>query len=213
MRSWQAWIPGSLLATGVILSSGVVNHQSGPVPLRAPLAEALPVIPNSEYADVTVGEEERRIAAMSSYVIREYKPQTGIPFQVYIGYYDEQHQGKTIHSPKNCLPGDGWEQVESKPLTVDTPNGPVTVNRWRMVKDGVSAMVYYWYQGRGRVANNEFKVKYELLRDAVKRGRTDEALVRIIVMNVTDDGAGADQLTRSITPGLVRDMYRVLPTY
>ena len=213
MLSWKAWIPGFVLTAGVVMSNGVVNHQSGPVPLRAPLAQALPVIPNSRDTDVVVGEEERKIAGMSSYVIREYYPKDVIPFQVYIGYYDEQHQGKTIHSPKNCLPGDGWEQVESAPLTVQTATGPVTINRWRSVKNGVSAMVYYWYQGRGRVENNEFKVKYELLRDAVKRGRTDEALVRIIVMNVTDNGVAADALTRKIAPDLVRDVYRVLPTF
>jgi hypothetical protein len=41
--------------------------------------------------------------------------------------------------------------------------------------------VYYWYQGRGRVAASEYQVKWELLRDAALRARTEEAMVRIVV--------------------------------
>ncbi len=41
--------------------------------------------------------------------------------------------------------------------------------------------MYYWYQGRGRVAHNEYTVKWDLLRDAVAHGRSEEALVRIVV--------------------------------
>jgi hypothetical protein len=42
-------------------------------------------------------------------------------------------------------------------------------------------MVYYWYQGRGRIEANEYKVKWDLLRDAALHGRTEEALVRVVV--------------------------------
>ena len=28
-----------------------------------------------------------------------------------MGYYERQLRGKTIHSPKNCLPGSGWEAL------------------------------------------------------------------------------------------------------
>ena len=40
--------------------------------------------------------------------------------------------------------------------------------------------MYYWYQGRGRIEANEYKVKWDLLRDTVVRRRTDEALVRVV---------------------------------
>jgi hypothetical protein len=41
--------------------------------------------------------------------------------------------------------------------------------------------VLYWYQGRGRVESNEYRVKWNLLRDAALKNRSDEALVRIVV--------------------------------
>ena len=29
--------------------------------------------------------------------------------RTFVSYYERQTQGKTIHSPRNCLPGAGWE--------------------------------------------------------------------------------------------------------
>jgi EpsI family protein len=63
----------------------------------------------------------------------------------------------------------------------------VTVRRYLLAKQASRALVYYWYQGRGRVSSNEYKVKWELLRDAALKGRTEEALVRI-VLPLTGDG-------------------------
>ena len=59
--------------------------------------------------------------------------------------------------------------------------GEGRVNRYVVEhKSGARALVFYWYQGRGRVAANEYAVKWELLRDAVLKRRTDEALVRVV---------------------------------
>ncbi len=129
------------------------------------------------------------------------------------GYYDEQHQGKSIHSPKNCLPAGGWEPVQSGSTTIETPTGPVTINRYRIANGGSHALVYYWYQGRGRVAHDELRVKYELLRDAVVRGRTEEALVRIVVALNGDNVDAADKIARDVVPTLVREVNTVLPVF
>jgi EpsI family protein len=98
-------------------------------------------------------------------------------------------------------------------MTIATPDGPVTVNRYRVADGGSQALVYYWYQGRGRVAHDELRIKYELLRDATLRGRTEEALVRIVVTLSGDDIAGADKVARDVVPTLVHDMNGVLPTF
>ena len=143
--------------------------------------------------------------------MRDYASREWHSFSVYVGYYDEQRQGKSIHSPKNCLPGDGWEPVEAGVTVISTPAGTITVNRYRVAKPGQQALVYYWYQGRGRVAHDEFRVKFELLRDAALHGRTEEALVRIVVPVTGTDVGQADQLARKIAPTLVADLDRILP--
>jgi len=70
--------------------------------------------------------------------------------------------------------------------------------------------VYYWYQGRGRVESNEYWVKLQLLRDSALRGRSDEALVRVVVPVVSGDSAAAE-LGRRVSAELVPEIYRVLP--
>ncbi|MEP6591983.1 MAG: exosortase C-terminal domain/associated protein EpsI, partial [Gemmatimonadota bacterium] len=203
MRNWQRWIPGGLLAGGFLLNSTLISRRTGPVELTAPIAGVAVEALGAKGVDLPISDDERRVAGMSSYVLREYEPQGVLPFSVYIGYYDEQRQGKSIHSPKNCLPGAGWEPVDSRPMTIATAAGPVVVNRYRLVRSDSTAMVYYWYQGRGRVAHDEFRVKYELLRDAALYGRTEEALVRIVVRIGKSDPAAADELGRQVGAQLV----------
>jgi len=65
--------------------------------------------------------------------------------------------------------------------------------------------VLYWYQGRGRVEPNEYWVKWHLLRDAVLRQRTEEALVRIVVpVEESEERAFelASRTVRAIMPAL-----------
>jgi EpsI family protein len=213
MVSWQRWLPAVLLTGGCLLNSVLVARRADSTPLRAPIATVAPTLLGATAVDDSVDSEQRRVAGMSTYVLRDYQPAGYVPFSVYVGYYDEQHQGKTIHSPKNCLPGAGWDQIESGADTIGTSSGPVVVNRYRIANAGSEALVYYWYQGRGRVAHDELRVKLELLRDATLRGRTEEALVRIVVMLKGNDTASADRVARDVVPTLVDQVNRVLPVY
>jgi EpsI family protein len=213
MTDRTRWIPAIVLAAGCLLNSALIARRVDSTPLRAPVATVAPTLLGARGTDDTVDAEQRKVAGMSSYMFREYLPEGYLPFSVYVGYYDEQHQGKTIHSPKNCLPASGWDPVEAGAMAIATPDGPITVNRYRIANGTAQALVYYWYQGRGRVAHDELRVKYELLRDATVRGRTEEALVRIVVELKGDDVAGADRIARDVAPLLVRDVYAVLPTF
>lgn len=187
------WAPAALLLFGALFTVGI-DHQRA-VPLRADLAESLPhVIDRYEGRDLEISEAEIQAAGVSDYLFRVFnRPasdedrQTDAGFTLYVGYYEQQTQGRTIHSPKNCLPGSGWEALQSKPERIATAGGAVTVNRYLLQREDERALVLYWYQGRGRVESNEYVVKADLLRDAALRGRTEEALVRIVVPIVTSE--------------------------
>ena len=211
MRNWIRWIPAGVLGVGCIANITMVSGRLKPMQLVAPIES----IPSARLGiagrDIVLDERERQVAGMSSYIVRYYEVRDTIQFTVYVGYYDEQRQGKSIHSPRNCLPGAGWEPVGSKIVSIATADGnSVPVNRYHLVKEGAESIVYYWYQGRGRVSANEYRVKYELLRDAALYGRTEEALVRIMVP-VRTTIADADALALQLAAPLVADVYRVLP--
>ena len=220
-----SWGPVGLLALGVLLTTAGVRTQRT-VPLRSPLAEAVPPVLGGWHArDVEVSEAEQRIAGMSSYVMRVYEPAGAgaaraptapgagaAPgwFSVYVGYYERQAQGRTIHSPRNCLPGGGWEPLTSSRAEIATPLGPITVNRYLIANRELKSLVLYWYQGRGRVEASEYRVKWDLLRDQALLGRSDEALVRVIVPVQSSEDAAFSQAAQ-IARELVVHVQRALP--
>ena len=49
----------------------------------------------------------------SDYLVRLYIDSKGDEASLYIGYWQSQRRGAQVHSPKNCLPGGGWEPIEA----------------------------------------------------------------------------------------------------
>jgi EpsI family protein len=215
------FMPAALLGIGCALIFGVREQLK--VPSRAPMRSVALDVAGYSTSEIPVAEEEQRIAGMTDYTLREFRRDSLDPgFSVYVGYYDYQQQGKTIHSPKNCLPGAGWEQVEAGVRTLRSRTGEAFVtNRYLLANKGAQALVYYWYQGRGRIEASEYRVKWHLLRDAAVHGRTEEALVRIVVPidgrvgreapQGAREHARADSIAVSVAAQLEAEVRRVMP--
>ena len=199
------WAPASILALGAVFTIGVDTQRT--MPLRETLQATVPaVLEGLSGSDQVLSADEERVAGVSDYLLRAY----GTSLSVYVGYYDRQTEGRTIHSPRNCLPGAGWEALTSSAVAIEGPSGPVTVNRYLIRKGGTQALVLYWYQGRGRVEANEYRVKVDLLRDALLRRRTEEALVRIVVP-VTDTEVRAMEQGKRAAQEVLAAVARALP--
>lgn len=180
MRRWQRFVPAMILGVGCVLLLSVQAQRS--MALRAPLSGVPAPIEGLRAEDFAVPDDQIAVARMTAYVNRVFYRDSVPLFSMYVGFYDSQSQGKSVHSPKNCLPGAGWEPVEASSVAVmDATGRESTVNRYLIANGNNQALVYYWYQGRGRVAHNEYLVKWDLLRDAALDRRTDEALVRLVV--------------------------------
>lgn len=208
MRSVTAWAPFVVLALGwgLLLRSGEQEVMT----LRAPL-ETLPMdVEGHRGVPLRISEAEQRVAGMSDYVMRAFVKDSVSAFTLYVGYYRAQIQGSSIHSPKNCLPGAGWEPVSSGTVDVETSAGNWTLNRYVIARGGSRAVVYYWYQGRGRISANEYAVKWELLRDKAVHRRSEEALVRIVVQMTGTEGE-ADALATAAARQIIPEVFRVLP--
>lgn len=179
MREVRLFGPAVALGLGCLLQLGIRPQHTAA--LGAPL-HAMPVA-LAGYAgeEKAMSEADQRATAVSDYVFRTFREDSLTAFSLYVGYYQRQATGRSIHSPRNCLPGVGWQTVESGKAVVQVNGQPVTVNRYLLAYDNDQALVYYWYQGRGRVAHSEYTVKWDLLRDAIEYGRSEEALVRIVV--------------------------------
>jgi EpsI family protein len=115
--------------------------------------------------------------------LANYTSSEGQPVQLYIGYYQSQREGDLIHSPKNCMPGAGWQIVESTIEKIDvndTNYRQVEAVRFRLKNGMREQIVLYWYQSRGRVITSEYLQKIYLVLDSITRRRTDGSFVRLI---------------------------------
>jgi EpsI family protein len=130
------------------------------------------------------------------------------PVDLYVAYYARQQPGVSIHSPLHCLPGTGWETLDV--ATIDLPmNGaePGHLRRLIVGKNRERALVLYWYAIHGRMLANEVVSKAWLLHDSLRFGRSDAALVRIVVpLAATGDAAAAEEsglaFARAVLPYL-----------
>jgi len=124
------------------------------------------------------------VLGASDYVTRIYRTPERSIVGLYIGYWNSQRQGDTIHSPLNCLPGAGWEPVNHGELQLtsraEAGRGSGGVNRYIIQKGLERQLVLYWYQSHGRIVASEYWGKFYLVADAVRLNRTDGSIVRVI---------------------------------
>lgn len=127
--------------------------------------------------DPTVAEV---LGADDSIVVNLSSPD-GDVYNLYMAYLDAQRDGRSWHSPRQCIPGGGWKITRhtiEKTKTID--GAPFTYNRMIIENRDNKQLVYYWYDQRGRKVANEFIMKFWLIVDAVMRKRSDGAMVRLI---------------------------------
>jgi EpsI family protein len=131
---------------------------------------------------------------------------------LYIGYFRSQRQGAAIHSPKNCLPGAGWNPVQSSVYQLQLDDGrKVPINLYVLRKGLDQQVVLYWYQSHGRVIASEYWGKFYLVYDAMRLNRTDAALVRITVPVDHGDEAAAQERALAFAKTITTNVDQVIP--
>jgi len=192
--------------TALALMGGIfATHNFRPrdaVGLKRPLREFPSAIGSSRSEDRPFEKEVVQAIGADDYINRAYLG-SAPPIELYVGYYKDQRSGERIHSPKNCLPGSGWEAVHSARIQIGSMNGvPVVVNAYLVALGAKQDMVLYWYQSQGRIVASEYWAKFWLFADALKHRPADGAMIRI--WTTAADGEAPAQ-ARAI--GFARNVY------
>jgi EpsI family protein len=179
-------LPGRVIMACLLLGGALLVLQ-----LRS-TGEAVPMRKTFDIFPTAVGTWQGRqatnlevevlnILKVNEYLMRRYVDPKGRSLWLYIGYWATQRKGARVHSPRNCLPGGGWEPVEASFITIPLPPpyAPITVNRHLIQKDRDLQVVLYWYQSQGKVVAAELTARIAMVRNAIARNRTDGALVRV----------------------------------
>ncbi len=153
---------------------------------------------------------------LTDYAIINYaQPESGEGINFYSAYYQAQRRGVAVHSPKGCMPGDGWQitdfgQRAFPDITVD--GNPLELNRAVIQKGDSKQLVYYWFQQRGRTITNEYLVKWYLFYDALTMNRTDGSLIRLVTsVGNTEAIEKADQRLQAFMRQLVPELQGYIP--
>jgi len=199
---------GLLIGAFILLHS--VSHGETIVPHR-PLSELPYIIGPWSGQEYSLSQEVLHAVNVSDYTNRLYST-TGIaPVQLYVGFYGSQKTGDTIHSPKNCLPGSGWDPVRAGETTIAVTGGrKIVVNEYVIQRDQDKQLVFYWYQGRGRVIASEYAAKFWMVTDAISKNRTDGALVRVITPIANNEATALARLV-SFTQSLFPQLDEIIP--
>lgn len=200
----RVWITSGVLLGGTALLHAM-SHGERIVP-RQPLKDLPYAVGSWKGLDVPIEQRVIQAVSVNDYANRIYADPQGRTVQLYVGYYQSQRTGDTIHSPKNCLPGAGWQPVRSGGATVNLSDGRQIVVNEYIIEQGLDRqLVFYWYQGRGRVIASEYWGKFWMVADALMHNRTDGALVRLIIPMNGDETQARQSLihfTQDIFPYL-----------
>jgi EpsI family protein len=209
-----------LLFVCLLASAGVVA--------RADRAEPVAIRQTLDQFPITIGEWRGvqeppfsknilAVLGVNDYLTRAYfmPDRTGVG--LYIGYYQSQRQGDTMHSPLSCLPGAGWEPLSKAAMRVNvdsSPEGPpreIEINRYVIQKGLDKQLVLYWYQAHNRVVASEYWGKFYLIADAVRMNRTDGSLVRVIAPIAS--ASNGESMAEAAAVRFVKSLFPVLSNF
>ncbi len=122
---------------------------------------------------------------------------------LYIGYHESQTRDRNsgraavIHPPEHCLPGSGWDVIDSRVVPIDVGSGG-EAKRFVIAKGNQRALVYFWYHSRGHVIARGYQKILWMFLDRATRSRSDGSLVRFTIPIQHDDIESAEASFRAL---------------
>ena len=123
---------------------------------------------------------------------------------LFIAFYAQQRAGESMHSPKHCLPGSGWEIWRHGSSMIPVNGKAVEVNKYSIQNAGARMLMFYWYQSTSRIVASEYVGKVLLARDTILTGRTGGSIVRITVPDKPDAEQQAVAFASKLIPEVQR---------
>jgi EpsI family protein len=204
---WRFWCM-SLTLVGATAGFHILPHGRD-VFLPKPLATLPLALDQCQGAEAPLPDEVIKRLGVDDYLSRTYHCADSEPIFLYIGYYRSQRTDDTIHSPQNCLPGNGWEPLGSSYVWLKTPEGRTVEVRKYIIEKGLERqVVLYWYQSHGRTIANEYRAKIALVHDAIFLHSTNSALVRI---NTPISGTGTEVRAEAFATAILARLGELIP--
>jgi exosortase D (VPLPA-CTERM-specific) len=152
--------------------------------------------------------------SLDDYALIDYRTAGASPVNFYSAYYRTQDSNRHVHSPRDCIPGGGWQiqKIEERTFPGVDGGSAFRMNRAIIQLGSNRQIVYFWYQERGRHLTNDYVAKWYLFWDGLTRKRTDGALVRFVSPIPTGgDEARVDATMVELAGKIVPTLERYIP--
>ncbi len=133
--------------------------------------------------------DERTLEVLkpTDYLSRSYRDEDGNLVSLYLGYHSGGPNSGPIHSPKQCLPGSGWNRLHDEVHTVVVTGNPVPYVVAVYQKDSQKQMFLYWFQVREQILTNEYALKLSMVKNSILANRRDSSFIRLSLMMSVDE--------------------------
>ncbi|WP_020676369.1 exosortase C-terminal domain/associated protein EpsI [Geopsychrobacter electrodiphilus] len=139
----------------------------------------------------------------SDYLSRNYQNSRGEQLGFYLGFHDGGPDSGPIHSPKQCLPGSGWNRLHDEVRSVLINGHKVPYVSAVYQKDQQKQLFLYWFQEGDEVLTNEYALKFVMIKNSILRNRRDSAFIRLSLMIHQDEAkalATGEEFMRDFVP-------------
>lgn len=173
---------------GTIVLDGLAARRI-PEPLAVPLDRVASRITGwTAFQDQTIPPGTLHALKPTSYLVRNYRKGSS-QLNLFIAFYAQQRAGESMHSPKHCLPGTGWEIWKHDSAFVPVNGKQFKINKYSIQNLGTRMLMFYWYQSKDQIVASEYVGKILLARDTLLTGHTAGSIVRIMLPDIP----GADK--------------------
>ncbi|MDB4470841.1 EpsI family protein [Deltaproteobacteria bacterium] len=148
--------------------------------------------------------DERTLEVLkpTDYLSRTYRSKNGGQVSLYIGYHDGGPQSGPIHSPRQCLPGSGWDRLKDEVREIELDDQKIPYVSATYQKETEKQMFLYWFQVRDEILTDEYMLKVAQTKNSVLANRRDSAFIRLS-LNTTDSEDDALRIGEQF----IRDFY------
>ncbi|SHJ56305.1 EpsI family protein [Malonomonas rubra DSM 5091] len=200
IKTWRFLLLYAVLA----LAAAYVYARSE---VAVPVNQPLDLFPQKVGAWQMTGQarfDERTLEVLrpADYLSRSYRNTDGEQVSLYIGYHDGGPDSGAIHSPRQCLPGSGWNRLDSRVAEVKIAGETVPYVQAIYQKDAEKQLFLYWFQLRDAIVTDEYRMKIEQVKNSIIANRRDSSFIRLSVM-------ATDRVDKAIAVGekFIHDFY------
>jgi EpsI family protein len=204
VRNTSLHILGTCLLLATTLAASKITSNRKPEYLVRPLESISRNIAGLQASDnLPLTDDVLLQLKPTSYLSRKY---TGgdRTADLFITFYAVQRAGESMHSPKHCLPGAGWEIWDYGTMEVAANGQKFKINQQHISRENTRMIVLYWYQSKNRIIASEYSGKILLAKDALLQNSTAASIVRIIVPDTPGGMETASNFASEIIPQVMR---------